>query len=78
MITADESVYVLDDGRQVIQRFEPDGTFVEAIGEGTVWPASLATDTDGGVYFLEGFPAVLTRRDPAGEISLRVNLESLG
>jgi DNA-binding beta-propeller fold protein YncE len=78
VVAADESVYVLDDGRQVIQRFKPDGTFVEAIGEGKLWPASLATNAEGSIYYLEGFPAVLTKRDTAGEVSLRVDLEALG
>lgn len=73
-VAGDGSVYVLDDARGDVQRFGADGTFVEVVAAGSVWPASLAGDADGNVYYIEGEGPILTRRSSEGEVTLRVDL----
>ena len=76
-VSGDGSVYVLDDGRGDVQRFDADGTFVEVVAAGSVWPASLGSDADGNVYYIEGEDPILTRRSSEGEVTLRANLAAI-
>lgn len=76
-VSGNGSVYVLDDARGDVQRFDADGTFVEVVAAGSVWPASLAGDADGNVYYIEGEDPILTRRSSEGEVTLRVDLAAI-
>jgi len=54
-IVSDEGVYVRRPADGALEPFLPNGCFEGSVGEGSCWPAAVAVDASGAVYFSEAF-----------------------